>query len=612
MEEPLTVAMIGIKAIPARFGGFETAVDELSRGLVKLGHHVRVYNRSGMATWPGENYEGVTLVTLPTLRAKNLSTIVHAFLATLHVLFHPVEVVHYFTTGVTLFAPLPRLLGMKVVCSVDGIDWQRGKWGNFARWYLKSSERLAVWWCHGLVADSQDIMRYYSRKFGVSSSLITYGTRELKSQGHEWLDRFGLESRQYVLFVGRLVPENNIHHLIKAFEPTKTSKRLVIVGDDPWERGYIRSLKSTTDPRVVFTGGVYEEGYEQLQRNAYLFVLPDEVGGTHPALVEAMGFGNCPLVNDTPSNLEVIGDAGFSYRGGKGAEDLQKQLQMLVDCPQLVQEYREKASQRARIHYRWEDVVRAHQALYQHVVGGKSLTAQNNKRSSAGDGRGPTKLVSRGPEKDFANPQRSQYSDKLVPASCKRCLDACISAVLLVLLAPLLAALAVGVKLTSRGPVLYKWEVVGKGGRPFTGYKFRSMRPNSDELRKQLEPLNEMHGPVFKLTNDPRITKFGAWMRRYSLDELPQLWSVLKGNMSLVGPRPPLASEYVRFTDYQRQKLSVKPGITCLWQVTGRNNIKDFDEWVKLDLEYIRKQSFWLDIKILLKTLPAVLGGTGR
>ena len=166
MEEKVKIVMIGIKAIPARFGGFETAVDELSRGLVKCGHYVRVYNRSGMSTWAGKDYEGVALVTLPTLRAKNLSTIVHAFLATLHVLFHPVDVVHYFTTGVTLFSPMPRLLGMKVVCSVDGTDWQRGKWGSFARWYLRFSERLAVLCCHGLVADSHDVMGYYSRRFG--------------------------------------------------------------------------------------------------------------------------------------------------------------------------------------------------------------------------------------------------------------------------------------------------------------------------------------------------------------------------------------------------------------------------------------------------------------
>jgi lipopolysaccharide/colanic/teichoic acid biosynthesis glycosyltransferase len=195
---------------------------------------------------------------------------------------------------------------------------------------------------------------------------------------------------------------------------------------------------------------------------------------------------------------------------------------------------------------------------------------------------------------------------------CKRALDVSVSAFLLVILAPLFAVLAALVKLTSRGTVFYRWPVVGQGGRPFTGYKFRSMYSNADDLKAQLEPLNEMSGPVFKITNDPRVTKVGTWMRRYSLDELPQLWSVLRGQMSLVGPRPPLATEYERFTDFQQQKLVVKPGITCLWQINGRNEIHDFDEWVKLDLEYIRRWSPWLDLQILLKTVSAVLTGSGK
>jgi glycosyltransferase involved in cell wall biosynthesis len=187
------------------------------------------------------------------------------------------------------------------------------------------------------------------------------------------LDRFALRSREYVLFVGRLVPENNIHHLIRAFEQSKTGKKLVIVGDDPWEKEYVQSLKSTRDPRITFTGGVYGLGYAQLQRNAYMFVLPDEVGGTHPALVEAMGFGNCVLVNDTPSNVEVVGDAGFSYRGSQGCEDLRRQLQFLMDNPSTVALFRPKAEQRARANYRWELVVRDHLTLYNQVLADRRL-----------------------------------------------------------------------------------------------------------------------------------------------------------------------------------------------------------------------------------------------
>jgi glycosyltransferase involved in cell wall biosynthesis len=373
MQRILKIAIIGIKAIPARNGGFETAVDEISRGVVRLGHRVVVYNRSGMSEHSGINYEGVRLVTLPTLKSKNLSTIVHAFLSTLHVIFHRVDVVHYFITGTTLFAPIPRLLGMKVVCSVDGMDSQRAKWGKFARWYLRTSERMAVWFCHRLVTDSRDVQRYYREAYSAESSLITYGMRETDCNGQEWLDRFALRSREYVLFVGRLVPENNIHHLIRAFEQSKTDKKLVIVGDDPWEKEYVRSVKSTRDPRIVFTGGVYGLGYAQLQRNAYLFVLPDEVGGTHPALVEAMGFGNCVLVNDTPSNVEVIADAGFSYRGSQGSDDLRRQIQFLLDHPSTVAEFRPMAEQRARANYRWELVVRDHLTLYNQVLADRGL-----------------------------------------------------------------------------------------------------------------------------------------------------------------------------------------------------------------------------------------------
>jgi lipopolysaccharide/colanic/teichoic acid biosynthesis glycosyltransferase len=194
----------------------------------------------------------------------------------------------------------------------------------------------------------------------------------------------------------------------------------------------------------------------------------------------------------------------------------------------------------------------------------------------------------------------------------KRLIDMVGAASLLLLLSPLFLVLAVIVKLSSPGPVFYRWKVVGQGGRPFLSYKFRSMVANADDLKAKLEVFNEMSGPVFKISADPRATPAGRWMRRYSLDELPQLYSVLCGHMSLVGPRPPLASEYERFTGFQKQKLSVKPGMTGLWQVQGRNRICDFDDWVRLDLDYIRRWSLWLDTRILLQTVAAVLSGSGQ
>lgn len=194
----------------------------------------------------------------------------------------------------------------------------------------------------------------------------------------------------------------------------------------------------------------------------------------------------------------------------------------------------------------------------------------------------------------------------------KRSIDAFGSAFLLLLLSPVFLMLAIAVRISSSGPIFYRWKVVGQFGRPFVGYKFRSMVANAEALRSQLTDRNEMRGPVFKMSNDPRVTRIGAWMRRYSLDELPQLYSVLKGDMSLVGPRPPLVTEYAEFTEFQRQKLAVKPGITCLWQVGGRNHVSDFDEWVRLDLEYIRNWSLYLDFKILLRTVKEVFGASGK
>jgi exopolysaccharide biosynthesis polyprenyl glycosylphosphotransferase len=168
------------------------------------------------------------------------------------------------------------------------------------------------------------------------------------------------------------------------------------------------------------------------------------------------------------------------------------------------------------------------------------------------------------------------------------------------------------IKLTSPGPVLFRQQRSGINGRPFTLYKFRTMVTNADQLKHELAAMNEMSGPVFKVSNDPRITRFGKLLRKYSLDELPQFFNVLRGEMSLVGPRPLPVDEVKRFNDLShRRRLSVKPGLTCLWQISGRNNVSDFRDWVRLDLEYIDHWSLWLDLTILWRTLPVVLAGTG-
>ena len=196
--------------------------------------------------------------------------------------------------------------------------------------------------------------------------------------------------------------------------------------------------------------------------------------------------------------------------------------------------------------------------------------------------------------------------------NCKRLLDIILAYLIWILFSPLLLMVFLAVKLTSPGPGFYKWQVVGEKGRYFAGFKFRSMYQNADEIKAKLMNHNEMTGPVFKMTNDPRVTPLGRILRKFSIDELPQLYSVINGDMSLVGPRPPLQSEYEHFTEWQKQKLTVKPGITCLWQTIGRTDVIDFNEWVKLDLEYIKNRCIGLDIKILFDTIKSVIRGTGK
>ncbi|MBI4786963.1 MAG: sugar transferase [Chloroflexi bacterium] len=202
----------------------------------------------------------------------------------------------------------------------------------------------------------------------------------------------------------------------------------------------------------------------------------------------------------------------------------------------------------------------------------------------------------------FPKPRRSELQTAL-----KRLLDIVIASVLLVVLSPLLLLIALAIRVSSGSPILFEWNVVGQNGRPFKSNKFRTMVTGADRIKQQLVAQNEMRGPVFKMKGDPRVTPVGRILRKYSLDELPQLWSVLKGDMSMVGPRPPLRYEYEQFTERQKRKLAVKPGMTSLWHVSGKPS--DFEEWLRLDFEYIDRWSLRLDFEILIKTAVVVLRG---
>ena len=189
----------------------------------------------------------------------------------------------------------------------------------------------------------------------------------------------------------------------------------------------------------------------------------------------------------------------------------------------------------------------------------------------------------------------------------KRLIDIICSFMGLLAFSPLFIIIAIIIKFTSKGPVFFSQKRVGKYGREFDMYKFRSMVVNAEELKEKLAAQNEMSGPMFKMKDDPRVTKVGKFIRKTSIDELPQLWNILKGDMSLVGPRPSLPKEVAQFEDWMYKRLEVKPGLTCYWQVSGRNNI-DFEDWMKLDVKYVEERNLWIDIKLICKTVFVLFG----
>lgn len=367
----MNIALVGTRGIPASYSGFETCVEQLGQRLVARGHQVTVYCRSHHIRYPHPTYRGMRLVRLPTIPNKYFDTIVHTFLSLLHGLFQPYDVVLMFIVGNSPLAWIPRIRGQKVVINVDGLDWKREKWPPLAKAYIRWAERLATRLPHAFVTDSRVVQRYYREHYNADSPYIPYGASVQRRPPGEWLNRFSLEPRRYLLFVGRLVPENCAHHLMEAFEGLKTDMRCVIVGDAPYAKDYIQALKATDDSRVVFTGYVFGEGYEELCSHAYVFVETSGVGGTHPALLEAMALGNCVVVNDTPENLETIGDAGLGYAGRHGAPALREVLASLIAEPESVDVYRELALARVREHYDWDRVTDQYEQILQRLISGE-------------------------------------------------------------------------------------------------------------------------------------------------------------------------------------------------------------------------------------------------
>lgn len=366
----MKIALLGTRGVPANYGGFETFVDQLGRRLVARGHEVTVYCRSHHIHYLGAEYRGMRLVKLPTIANKYLDTFVHTWLSSLHALPRRYDLVLYCNVGNSLLAWIPRVVGVPTVLHVDGLDWTREKWPPAAKKYIQFAARLANHCPNAAVTDSRVVQAYYRRRFGRAPVAIPYGSEVTALPPGETLARLGLEPERYVLFVGRLVPENCAHHLVEAFKRLRTDLKCVIVGDASYAEDYIASLTAAArgDPRIIFTGYVFGDGYSELGSNAYVSVVTTAASGTHPALVEAMGFGNCVVTQDVPENLETIGDAGLVYEGKAGAESLRMVLERLLAAPAVVRDYRRRARLRAQECFSWDAVTTAYERLFYQVT----------------------------------------------------------------------------------------------------------------------------------------------------------------------------------------------------------------------------------------------------
>jgi glycosyltransferase involved in cell wall biosynthesis len=371
----MRIAILGTRGIPASYGGFETFAEHLATRLVARGHDVTVYCRAHYVSPRQLEFHGVRLEVLPTIRHKYFDTVIHAFLSSLHAVTKRFDVALICNAANAPFAPLLRFTGTPVAINVDGLEHKRKKWGALGRRYYRIAEYLSTILPNEMVTDAQVIQNYYLARHKTKSTMIAYGSEVERRPDRSSVRKWRVEPNRYVLYVSRLEPENNAHLVIEAFKRVRTAYRLLVVGDAPYAENYMNDLKQRAkgDKRIIFTGFVFGQDYRALQQNAYCYVHATEVGGTHPALLEAMGYGNCVLTLATPENIEVVGEAGIPYQD---EFDLSEKLQRVLRDGSLVHAYRNRAQLRIQKHYDWDHVVDQYEELFMRMAGRVEDAAQ--------------------------------------------------------------------------------------------------------------------------------------------------------------------------------------------------------------------------------------------
>jgi glycosyltransferase involved in cell wall biosynthesis len=364
---PLKIAFLGLKGIPFP-AGIENFTEEVGARLAARGHEVTVYVRPYCDV--GDRFKGMRIQHLPSVNTKHLDAITHTLLASVHVLGTDADIVHYHALGPSVFAWLPRLAGRATVSQVHGLDWERKKWGWFARQCLRTAEYAALYFPHRTLAISRSLVSYFAAHYGREVDYVPTGVTPGEHHSPALIREWGLEGGDYLLFLGRLVPEKGCHYLLEAFAGLDTPYKLVIAGPASHTEEYAEQLRSAAGPNVIFTGAVTGQLLDELYSNAYLYVLPSDVEGLPHSLLHALSFGKCVLASDIDANCEAMGECGVSFPRGDVAA-LRSRLTELLADPARVETLAAQGPARVQREYTWDAVVDRMEASYRSVLANK-------------------------------------------------------------------------------------------------------------------------------------------------------------------------------------------------------------------------------------------------
>lgn len=358
--------MLGHKRIPSREGGVEIVVGELATRMAKKGHNVVCYNRNRKEMDKIRDYKGVKLKYVVTVDKRGIAAMTSSLFASIRVAFGRYDVVHYHAEGPAAMCFLPKLFGKKVIVTVHGLDWQRGKWGGFASKYILFGEKMAVKHADEIIVLSENVKKYFQDTYGRETLFIPNGTTAHQGiEADEIKKEWNLEKDSYILYLGRIVPEKGITYLIDAYKKIDCDKKLVIAGGSGDTDKFFESLieGEKDNGNIIFTGFVHGKILEELYSNAYIYTLPSDLEGMPMSLLEAMSYGNCCLVSDIPECTEATGEMAVAFKKSD-VNDLADKLKLLCEDKELVEKYRSSASEYICGRFNWDDVVDKTLELY--------------------------------------------------------------------------------------------------------------------------------------------------------------------------------------------------------------------------------------------------------